>query len=71
MEDVMIYKLDLTSAEALFLKEQLARHLKEIDDELIHTDKHELQREIHREEDRLRVILRRLDALIEKSETVA
>jgi hypothetical protein len=67
----MIYKLELTTDEARFLRSQLTKHANELDDELIHTDKYELQHELHGEVEKLRAIEHRLEALLEKSEVIA
>lgn len=67
----MVYRLELTDEEIRFLRSQLVRHLGEIDDELIHTDKHELQRALMRDADRLRAIERKIEILLEKAEAIA
>ena len=58
-------QLELSKDEALFLKVQLNRHLGELDDELIHTDKRLLQRELAKDAERLRNLEQRLSHLIE------
>jgi hypothetical protein len=67
----VMLKLELNDQEALLLRLHLSKHLRELDDELVHTDKHQLQHELLREEDRLRTILQRLDRLIESSQAIA
>jgi hypothetical protein len=57
-------KLDLTNMEARLLRDHLAQHLKEVDDELVRTDKRELQHQLAREESKLHTILTRLEMLI-------
>ncbi len=54
-------KLELSMSEAQMLARQLKNHLRNLDDDLIHTDKHQLQHELAREVDVLKKISRRLD----------
>jgi hypothetical protein len=56
--------LTLTEDEARFLKQQLLREIKEVDRELVRTDKHDLQHAIARDADKLRVIASRIDQLL-------
>ena len=53
-------QLTLTPEETQLLVDQLARRLQHIDDELVHTDKHELQHELAREVDAVRALLARI-----------
>lgn len=57
-------QLDLTTQEAQFLRDHLARHLAALDDELIHTDDFEMQRALAADIDRLKLLQSRLDALL-------
>jgi len=52
--------LQLTHDDARFLCAQLERQLAHIDDELVHTDNRQMQRELARDVDRLRMVLGRL-----------
>ncbi|HVH46385.1 MAG TPA: hypothetical protein VM925_28785, partial [Labilithrix sp.] len=52
--------LQLTQDDARFLCTQLERQLAHIDDELVHTDKREMQRELARDVARLRSVLGQL-----------
>jgi hypothetical protein len=54
-------QLELSTEEAHFLKAQLARHLTEVEDELVHTDVRALQADLNRDLERLRVIQARLE----------
>ena len=55
-------QIDLSIDDARFLHQQLARHLEEMESELVHTDRREMQREIAADARRLREILARLPA---------
>jgi hypothetical protein len=57
--------LDLSPDEARFLKAQLARHLAEVEDELVHTEARDLQTALATDLERLRTIEDRLAHLIE------
>ena len=52
-------QIDLSTEDARFLHQQLARHLEEMESELVHTDKRDLQREIAADTRRLRELLAR------------
>lgn len=52
--------LQLTHDDARFLCAQLERQLAHIDDELVHTDNRQMQRELARDVERLRVMVGRL-----------
>ena len=52
-------QIDLNTEDARFLHQQLARHLEEMESELVHTDKRDLQREIAADTRRLRELLAR------------
>jgi hypothetical protein len=56
--------LDLSADEARFLREHLQAHIGDVEDELIHTDRRAMQRELARDIDHLRSIERRLAALV-------
>ena len=53
-------RLELSPDEARFLHEQLVRQLQWIEDELVHTDKRDLQREIAADAQRLRELIERM-----------
>jgi hypothetical protein len=55
--------LELSPEEARFLNNQLVRHLEAMENELVHTDKHQLQREIARDVEKMKVIHERLATL--------
>lgn len=57
-------QLDLTMEEAQFLRDHLARHIAAVDDELVHTDKFEMQRALAADIDRLKLLQARLEALL-------
>jgi hypothetical protein len=56
-------QLDLSPDEAVFLTQQLNRHIEAMDAELIHTDKRQLQRELATEVAKLKAIHERLKLL--------
>ena len=62
-------QLDLTLEEARFLKEHLARHIADVDSELVHTDKREMQRALVADIEHLKRIAHRLSGLIEAAGT--
>lgn len=53
-------QIDLSPDDARFLHQVLARHLQEMENELVHTDKREMQREIAADTRRLRELLGRI-----------
>lgn len=53
--------LDLTAEEARLLLLHLERHIKHVDDELVHTDSRAMQRDLALDERRLVSILRKLE----------
>lgn len=55
--------LELTPEEVRLLTTHLARHIKHVDNELVHTDQRQMQRDLGREEEVLNTILSRLRAL--------
>jgi len=55
-----IMQIDLSTDDARFLHQLLARHLEEMENELVHTDKRAMQREIAADARRLRDLLARL-----------
>jgi hypothetical protein len=59
--------LEISAQEAQLLRTHLARHLQDVEHELVRTDKAELQHAIARELENLRAVLRRLDAQTAKS----
>jgi hypothetical protein len=64
--------LQLSRDDALFLSEQLRRHLQTVDNELVHTDSHRMQHELAADLERLRAIEDRLrEALSEEGERSA
>jgi hypothetical protein len=54
--------LFLSEADARFLGEQLGRQADHLENELVHTDKREMQRELAQEVERLRGILAKIEA---------
>jgi hypothetical protein len=63
--------LELSLEEARFLSSHLARHIDQVDAELVHTDSRALQREIVQDLDHLRAIARKLERLIDADEAAA
>lgn len=63
--------LELSAEEACFLREQLARHIVSLDNELIRTDQHALQHALAQDIERLRQIERRLSRLCEAAGVAA
>jgi hypothetical protein len=55
-------QIDLSIDDARFLHQHLSRHLEEMENELVHTDKRDMQRAIAADAERLRGILARLPA---------
>lgn len=58
---------ELSKQEATFLHAQLARHVVRVEDELVHTDKHELQRLLARDLEQLVELSNRLARFIATS----
>lgn len=58
-------QLDLSPEEARFLKEHLTAHIAQVESELVHTDKREMQRLLAADIDHLRRIERRLCDLLQ------
>ena len=56
--------LELTADEAQFLHDHVARHIEQVESELVHTDKRELQRALALDVDHLRSILQKLAGLV-------
>ena len=54
--------LEISPQEAQLLRTHLARHVQHVENELVHTDKHELQHSLASELEKLRALLQRLDA---------
>jgi hypothetical protein len=69
MEKIM--KLELSLEEARFLKRQLDRHIEELDNELVHTDKRALQHALAEDVEHLKSIERKLARLIEAADVAA
>ncbi|MBX3265035.1 MAG: hypothetical protein KIS78_17920 [Labilithrix sp.] len=61
--------LQLSLDDARFLCGQLERQLARVDDELVHTDKREMQRELARDVARLRAVLRQLESATREGAT--
>jgi len=55
-------QIELSQDDMRFLHQQLARHLEELEGELVHTDKRDLQRAIAADTERLRALLARIPA---------
>lgn len=55
-------QVDLTDEEARLLALHLTKHIKHVDDELVHTDKRSMQRDLALDERRLLAILEKLEA---------
>ena len=53
-------QIDLNLDDTRFLHQVLARHLEEMENELVHTDKRDLQREIAADAKRLRALIARI-----------
>jgi hypothetical protein len=53
-------QIDLSLDDARFLHQVLSRHLQEMENELVHTDNREMQREIAADTRRLRELLGRI-----------
>lgn len=60
-------QLDLSDEEAHLLQLHLERHIKRVDDELVHTDSRPMQRALARDEARLLSILEKLEARLGSS----
>jgi hypothetical protein len=54
--------LEISTQEAQLLRTHLARHVENVEHELVRTDKAELQHSLARELENLRALLKRLDA---------
>ena len=55
-------QIDLSFDDARFLHQMLSRHLEEMESELVHTDKREMQRAIASDAQRLRALIARIPA---------
>jgi hypothetical protein len=60
-------KLDLSSEEARLLKLQLGLRITELDNELVRTEKHELQVALNLDIERLRAVEERLGRAMEEA----
>jgi hypothetical protein len=54
-------QLEITDEEARLLALHLERHIKRVDDELVHTDSRQMQRDLANDERRLLAILEKLE----------
>jgi hypothetical protein len=54
-------QIQLSEVDATFLCDQLKRHMSRLDDELVHTDKRSMQRDIAKEVDHLRAVLGQIE----------
>jgi maltooligosyltrehalose synthase len=54
--------LEISTQDAQLLRNHLARHVQDVENELVRTDKHELQHALAGELERLRALLQRIDA---------
>ena len=61
----MTMTLELSLDDARLLREHLVRHIVEVDDELIHTERRQMRHELAVDVDRLRQIEHRLAHLLE------
>ena len=61
----MTVTLELSLDDARLLRDHLLRHIAEVDDELVHTERRQLRHEIALDVDRLRQIESRLARLVE------
>jgi hypothetical protein len=64
-------QLNLTDEEARLLALHLTKHIKHVDDELVHTDKRSMQRELALDERRLVSILEKLEDCLASAGTTA
>jgi hypothetical protein len=55
-------QIDLDTDDIRFLHRQLTRHLEEMENELVHTDKRDLQRALAMDAQRLRALIARIPA---------
>jgi hypothetical protein len=62
--------LQISPQEAQLLRTHMARHLESVEDELVHTDKAELQHSLARDLENLRALLERLDAQVSSSSSM-
>jgi hypothetical protein len=63
----MTVTLELSLDDARCLHEHLARHIAEVDDEVVHTERRQLRHELALDADRLREIDGRLAHLVESA----
>jgi hypothetical protein len=66
-----VMKLEFSMDEASFIRSQLSRRLADLEDELVHTDKRELQAALAAETDRLRHIERTLGRMLDEADVAA
>jgi hypothetical protein len=64
-------KLELSTEDARFLEAQLTRHLAELDDELVHTEKRSLRTALAEDAERLRRIVGQLRHFLDGADAVA
>jgi hypothetical protein len=55
--------IELSPEEARFLDRQLVRHLEHMENELVHTDKQQMQHDLARDVERMRAIRNRVAAI--------
>ena len=55
-------RIDLSIDDARFLRRQMSRHLEEMESELVHTDRREMQRAIAADTRRMRDLIARIPA---------
>ena len=59
-------QLELTQDDALFLRNQLVAHVREVQSELAHTEQHELQRSLAKDLTRLQQITETLERQLQR-----
>jgi hypothetical protein len=64
----MTVRLELSIDQARLLQRHLAWHIAEVDDELVHTERRQMQRELAQDADRLREIDGQLRRLVEPAD---
>ncbi|MDB4958598.1 MAG: hypothetical protein JWO36_6167 [Myxococcales bacterium] len=62
-------RVELTKSDAMFLRDQLARHLERLEDELVHTDKRPMQRSLAADAGRLRELFERMFGQVNEART--
>lgn len=64
----MTVTLELSLDDARLLREHLARHIAEVDDELVHTEKRQMRHALAMDADHLRQIENRLTRLLDPTQ---